>query len=361
MNRYSRQIQLDEIGSQGQNRLAAASVLVVGAGGLGTPVLLYLVGAGVGTVGIADMDQVTLSNLHRQVLYTESQIGSAKTKAAKEGLSELNSEVKIITHDSGVLPDNALKIIQNYDLIIDGSDNFETRYLINDACVKAAKPWIYGALYKHQGQFALFNAKDGPTYRCLYPQPPKAKEVPSCNEMGIMGSVAGLIGTHMAHLALQHLLWPDNVPSEKVFYWDLNSYAFRSIELDRNAETVAALKGSSAPLTAIELESCASQVKQIDLAQALAIENAIFLDVREPSEEPRLRSQQLLELPLKNLETSLDHLDPAATYFIFCQSGQRAVRAAKTLQTKGFDSVFALNAAASELADSLNYQKKEIL
>jgi len=192
--RYARHLILPEVGEAGQEKLKAGSVLVVGAGGLGSPVGLYLAAAGVGRIGLVDFDDVDASNLHRQVLYGTSDVGKPKLDAAKARLQDLNPDITIETHSAALTSDNALEIIKQYDIVVDGTDNFATRYLVNDACVLLGKPNVYGSIFRFEGQASVFSAEDGPCYRCLYPEPPPPHLVPSCAEGGVLGVLPGVIG-----------------------------------------------------------------------------------------------------------------------------------------------------------------------
>lgn len=219
LDRYSRQIVLPEIGGEGQQRLAAASVLVVGAGGLGSPALLYLAGAGIGRLGIVDSDAVDVSNLHRQVLHGSSDVGRAKTASAMARLQDLNPDTVIEGLNVRLTADNAMAVLEDYDVVIDGSDNFPTRYLVSDACVLLGKPLVYGALSRFEGHVSVLAGGTAPCYRCLYPTPPPPAAVPSCAEAGVLGTLPGVIGTLMATEALRIVLGgfgPDTVETETV-------------------------------------------------------------------------------------------------------------------------------------------------
>ena len=218
--RYGRHIALPEVEEEGQLKLKNAKVLVVGAGGLGSPILQYLSAAGVGTIGIVDDDLVEDSNLQRQVLYNTLEIGKPKAIMAKEKLKKLNPFVAFQIINERLTPKNAVALFELYDLIIDGSDNFPTRYLVNDACVVTNKPLIYGSIYKYEGQVAVFNYKKGATYRCVFPNPPKDSETPNCNEMGVLGTVTGIIGSIMANECLKIILEIGNVLSSKILIID---------------------------------------------------------------------------------------------------------------------------------------------
>ena len=205
-NRYSRHMTLPEVGAEGQKKLKKAKVLVVGAGGLGSPIILYLAAAGIGTIGIIDFDLVDETNLQRQVLYNMANIGTLKTESAKEKILQLNPHIKVNTYNEGLTADNALSIISEYDVVLDGTDNFSSRYLVNDACVLLGKPNVYGSIYRFDGQISVFNHEDGPCYRCLYPSPPPPNLIPSCAEGGVLGILPGIIGTLQVNEALKIIL-----------------------------------------------------------------------------------------------------------------------------------------------------------
>ena len=216
MNRYNRHIILSEIGQIGQDKLSNAKVLVVGAGGLGCPVLQYLAAAGIGTLGIIDFDVVEASNLQRQVLFGNSSLGQNKAEAAKIRLEDLNDTITINAYPFPLDHQNALDLFNQYDIIVDGSDNFETRYLVNDACILTNKPLVFGAIYKFEGQVSVFNYENGPSYRCLFPNPPKKDSVPNCSEIGVLGVLPGIIGSMQANEVLKIILGIGNVLSGKL-------------------------------------------------------------------------------------------------------------------------------------------------
>lgn len=228
--RYHRQIIVPEIGINGQLKLQEAKVLVIGAGGLGSPVLLYLAGAGIGTLGIADHDTIAVHNLHRQILHCESSIDTLKADSAKDGLQQLNSTVQYYVHREAISIDNAPEIISGYDLVIDGSDNFATRYLINDTCVTLDKPLVYGSILGFEGQMAIFNHKGGKDLRQLFPEPPPAELVPNCGENGVIGTLPGIIGTMMAQEALKLLtgmpVLHDQLLLFNTLHWSLRKLSF---------------------------------------------------------------------------------------------------------------------------------------
>ena len=228
--RYNRQMMLPEIGDSGQEKLKKAKVLVIGAGGLGCPILQYLAPAGVGTIGIVDFDKVEIHNLHRQILYTENQVGQAKATTAKSVLESLNPLINIIVFEEKLTTENAVQIIQNFDVVVDGCDNFATRYLVNDTCVALGKSLVYGSILKYEGQLAVFNHKGSKNLRDLFPEPPNPKDVPNCNLNGVMGTLPGIIGTMMAHETLKLIMNLPILKNELVLFntlnWSFNKLKF---------------------------------------------------------------------------------------------------------------------------------------
>ncbi|MNR95812.1 putative adenylyltransferase/sulfurtransferase MoeZ [compost metagenome] len=220
--RYNRQMMLPEIGDLGQEKLKKAKVLVIGAGGLGCPILQYLATAGVGTIGIVDFDKIELHNLHRQILYTENQVGQTKASTAKSVLETLNPLIQVLAIEEKLSIENAVQIIQNFDVIVDGSDNFATRYLVNDTCVALEKSLIYGSILKFEGQMAVFNHNGTKNLRHLFPEPPNPKDVPNCNLNGVMGTLPGIIGTMMAHETLKLIMDLPTLENELVLFSTLN-------------------------------------------------------------------------------------------------------------------------------------------
>ena len=236
--RYNRHLILDKVGIEGQQRLKNARVLVIGAGGLGCPVLLYLTAAGVGNIGIIDFDTVDESNLQRQVLFTTEDIGKNKALAAKERLLARNNCIEITVFPEKLTTENALELFGQYDIIIDGTDNFSTRYLVNDACVISNKPLIYGAIFKFEGQVTVFNYQNGPTYRCLFPNPPKAGSVPSCSDIGVLGVLPGLIGLQQANEALKIILQIGEILSGKLTIYNALGADTTIVNITKNETAV---------------------------------------------------------------------------------------------------------------------------
>src|SRR5690606_35483210 len=238
MSRYNRQIILSEIGQTGQDKLSHAKVLVIGAGGLGCPILQYLTAAGIGTLGIIDFDVVELSNLHRQVLFGTSSLGKNKAEEAKTRLEDLNPDITIIAYAEKLIHQNAIDLFSQYDMIVDGTDNFETRYLANDACIITNKPLIFGSIYKVEGQVSVFNYQNGPSYRCLFPNSPKKDAVPNCAEIGVLGVLPGIIGSFQTNEVLKLILGIGNVLSGKLLCYNaLTSQTF-TLKINKSDEQI---------------------------------------------------------------------------------------------------------------------------
>lgn len=324
-DRYSRHFILEGFGEAAQLKLKQGKVLVIGAGGLGSPALLYLVAAGVGTITIVDGDQVSLSNLQRQVLYTVDDIGVNKAEAAKRRLMLLNPEINISSIPQFLDSSNILAILKDFDLVIDGSDNFSTRYLVNDACVISGTPLVYGAIFKFTGQVSVFNYKGGPTYRCLFPEPPAAGEMPGCGEIGVLGVLPGIIGTWQATEAIKILSGVGEVASGKLLSLDLLSNDLSSFQFGLNPDNQNINK-----LEAVEY-TCETEIRQISWEEYLELKSAScvrLIDVREPEEFDR-QNVGAENIPLKEfLKTEFSGEE---TLVVHCQSGKRARVAIESL------------------------------
>ncbi|MGC6421413.1 MAG: HesA/MoeB/ThiF family protein [Flavobacteriaceae bacterium] len=254
MVRYSRHIDLREVGPSGQRKLSKAKVLVVGAGGLGVPVLLYLTAAGVGRLGIVDPDRISVDNLQRQVLYREIDLKKMKAEVAQELLQARNSEIDLRVYPVPFSLDNALHLVESYDVVVDCTDNFRTRYLINDACVKQDKPLVFAAIYKFEGQLGVFNFQHGPTYRCLFPKPPQAGEVPNCEDNGVLGVLPGVMGMYQANEVLKIILGLGNILSGILMTVNLLTLDQKRFTFMRNEADVNRIKNR--PLQAVEIDDC---------------------------------------------------------------------------------------------------------
>ena len=336
--RYTRQIILPEIGLQGQQKLKQATVLVIGAGGLGCPVLQYLTAAGIGTIGIIDFDKVDESNLHRQVLYATEDIGKYKAEIAKEKLQKQNPYINIISHISYLTSNNALEIISTYDIIVDGSDNFSTRYLVNDACVLLKKVLVFGSIFKFQGQISVFNYKNGATYRCLYPEPPTEGDMPNCAEIGVMGTLPGIVGTLQANEVIKIITGVGEVLSGKLLTFDALSMEFRIFSINANAQnkTIKEL---------IDYDIFCGTIKEIsaeELKQKVKLkEDFLLIDVREPNEYAQKNIGGIL-IPLAQLEKNLHRIDTEKEIIVYCASGVRSKKAATILKENNFKRVLSL-------------------
>ncbi len=354
-SRYHRQIILEEIGVTGQNKINNAKVLVIGAGGLGCPILQYLTAAGVGTLGIIDFDTVDISNLHRQILYGTSTLGKNKAVAAKERLEDLNPDINIIAYPEQLTTKNAISIFENYDIIVDGSDNFSTRYLVNDASIITGKPLVYGAIFKFEGQVSVFNYQNGPSYRCLFPEPPKAGSVPNCSEIGVLGVLPGIIGSMQANETLKIILGLGNVLSNQLFMYDCLAGTSSSFTTTRVEKEIENVKASAAYFETIDYDFfCGvSHVSEITAEMAFQKENVQFIDVREAHEQPKIDILNPIYIPLGTLQEQLTSIETNSAIIVFCQSGIRSKKAVEILQSNGFKNVSHVIGGANALAISM--------
>jgi adenylyltransferase/sulfurtransferase len=347
-NRYSRHLLLPEIGLAGQQRLKAARVLVVGCGGLGCPVLQYLAAAGVGTLGLLDFDTVDESNLQRQVLYAAADVGRPKAVVAAEKLQAQNPFIALQTHQMLLSAANALDLFAGYDLVVDCSDNFATRYLVNDACVVLGKPLVFGAIFKFEGQVTVFNYQNGPTYRCLFPQPPAPGEAPNCAEIGVLGVLPGLVGTLQANEALKIILEIGEVLSARLLLVNALGMQFQTIRfraVAANQQLTALASDYAAFCGEAPLEATPARAPEISADELKAWQQSgrllQLLDVREPHEHAR-RSIGGLLIPLGQLADRLADLSPEVPVVVHCASGVRSQKAAQQLLANGFAEVYSL-------------------
>ena len=348
--RYSRHIMLPEIGAAGQEKLKAARVLCLGAGGLGSPAALYLAAAGVGTIGLVDDDRVALSNLHRQLLHGTKDVGRAKTESARDRLADINPEITVRLHACRFESGNAQQILRDYDLIVDGTDNFATRYLSNDVAVFAGKPNVYGSIFRFDGQTTVFAPHlGGPCYRCLFPEPPPPGEVPSCAEAGVLGVLPGIVGTLQATEAIKLILGIGDSLVGRLLHFDALTMRFREFNLRRDPDCPVC--GEHPTITApIDYEMFCqgapdptAAVPQIDV-RALrermeSGRNCLLLDVREPFEFEMARIEGANLIPLGQLPARYGELDREKEIFVMCHSGVRSERAAEFLRSAGFTKI----------------------
>ncbi len=337
--RYQRQIQLKEFGKEGQQKLLQAKVLVIGAGGLGCPVLQYLAAAGLGIIGIVDDDAVALHNLHRQVLYSVQDIGSPKAETAKTKLQQLNPELSILAFTERLTVENALEIVRQYDIVIDGTDNFATRYMINDACVLTNKPLVFGAISKFEGQVSIFNCKSNNNetavnYRDLFPQPPKDGEVLNCAETGVLGVLPGIIGTMMANETIKLIAGIGKPLINRMITYNALTNQVYELALHANESTASLMPSNAAAFKQMNYEwLCASPLAQqfeIDCQQfdrLLQDKKPQVIDVREYDELPLVTEFDAKRIPLGVLKEMLNELINDEIIF-FCQSGKRSLQAA---------------------------------
>ena len=346
IRRYSRHLIIPEVGLSGQRKLKAARVLCVGAGGLGSPLSLYLAAAGVGTLGIVDFDVVDDSNLQRQILHGTSDVGRKKLESAAARLKDINPNVRVVPHETRLTASNALEILRDYDVIADGTDNFPTRYLVNDACVLLGKPNVYASIYRFEGQASVFFAEKGPCYRCLYKEPPPPGLVPSCAEGGVLGILPGLLGVIQATETVKLLLGIGEPLIGRLLLVDALGLRFRELKLRKDPDCVlcgphASQRtlidydqfcgigptdpGSTTDVTVEELKA------KLDRGDVF-----VLLDVREPHEVEIAAIPGAVHIPLRQLPEHLERLDPAAEIVVHCKLGPRSTRAVKLLREAGF-------------------------
>ncbi|MCB0380324.1 MAG: molybdopterin-synthase adenylyltransferase MoeB [Flavobacteriales bacterium] len=348
--RYSRHLLLDKVGELGQQKLKAAKVLVIGAGGLGCPVLQYLTAAGVGTIGIIDFDKVDETNLQRQILFSINDIGKNKAIAAKERLEQLNQFVKFEVNVEKLTSKNALSIFNNYDVVVDGTDNFSTRYLVNDACVIKQKPLVYGAIYKFEGQVSVFNYQNGPSYRCLFPEPPKPGSVPSCSDVGVIGVLPGIIGTQQANEALKIILEIGTPLSGKLLMYDALQSSFTTLKVNRSEEQITKVLNSKNEFEnndydlfcGIKPAGLKGEITSSELKKILENEALQLLDVREEWEQPKIEHFEVLNIPLNQIPVSLAQIDKTKKTVVICQHGVRSLKAIEFLKANGFNNLINL-------------------
>ncbi|WP_100612720.1 HesA/MoeB/ThiF family protein [Confluentibacter lentus] len=353
-NRYSRHIILSEIGQAGQDKLSRAKVLVVGAGGLGCPVLQYVAAAGIGTLGIIDFDVVDISNLQRQVLFGTSSLGKNKALAAKIRLEDLNPEISIIAYAEKLTYQNALELFNNYDIIVDGSDNFETRYLVNDACIITNKPLVFGAIYKFEGQVSVFNYQNGPSYRCLFPNPPQKDTVPNCSEIGVLGVLPGIIGSMQANEVLKIILGIGNVLSGKLFCYNALTSQTSNLKISKSEEQFENVLKEKHHFNERQLEiDCEFQSDDISIEDVLDFKNIQFIDVREAHEQPKVKGLEIINIPLNQLGNNLEKIDLSKEKMIFCQSGIRSKHAVSLLRNSGISKCYSIKEGASNIIEFL--------
>ncbi len=349
MQRYGRHFVLPTIGVEGQRKLKSASVLIVGAGGLGSVAAMYLAGAGVGRLGIVDYDNVDLSNLHRQLLYTSADIGKPKVLIAEKKILEINPNTEVTKHGERLTAQNALAILAAYDLVIDGSDNLPTRYLVNDACVMLGKPNAYGAVFQLEGQASVFDARKGPCYRCLFPDPPPPELVPSCAEAGVLGMLPAIIGNIQAVEAIKLIVGFGHSLIGRLILFDASTMDFRELKLEKlstcpkcgDHPTITTLIDYEEfcgvkPMLSDEDKELTFQISVQELKQRMDRgDRPLIVDVREPFEFELVRLDAKL-IPLSTLSGRLSELSHDKEIIVYCHTGVRSSKAVAFLRSNGF-------------------------
>ena len=358
IQRYSRHLIMPEVALEGQKKLKSARVLTIGAGGLGAPLAMYLAAAGVGTIGIVDADVVDESNLQRQIIHGTKDVGVSKLESAKNRIADINPNVQVETHEEALTSDNALRIFEDYDIIVDGTDNFPTRYLVNDACVLTGKPNVYGSIFRFEGQASVFYAQEGPCYRCLYPEPPPPGLVPSCAEGGVLGILPGMIGMVQATETVKLILGEGEPLIGRLMLYDALGMSFREMKLRKDPNCPICGENPSVTelidyeefcgipqATAAEEEAAASipEITVSELKDKLDNGESInVLDVREQHEYDvaNLGEGVARLIPLGDLPNHIDELDKDENFAVHCRSGARSAKAVQLLQESGFENVY---------------------
>jgi molybdopterin/thiamine biosynthesis adenylyltransferase/rhodanese-related sulfurtransferase len=365
--RYSRHLIMPEVGMEGQLKLKQARVLLVGAGGLGSPLGLYLAAAGVGTLGIVDFDVVDFTNLQRQVIHGTSDVGRPKLDSAADTLREINPYVGVVRHEVRLTSENALRLIPDYDIVADGTDNFATRYLVNDACVLSGKPNVYGSIFRFEGQASVFATREGPCYRCLYPEPPPPGLVPSCAEGGVLGVLPGIVGCIQALETIKLIIGKGEPLIGRLLLFDALRMRFRELKLRKNPdcplcgehrtidhlidyEEFCGIRGQEAqPMASVP------EITPVELKQMMD-EGRDFrlVDVREPHEFDICRIPGSVLIPLGEVPARMNELDSAQEIVVHCRSGMRSAKAVELLQKAGFRRIHNLKGGILAWSDQVD-------
>jgi sulfur-carrier protein adenylyltransferase/sulfurtransferase len=369
VQRYSRHLILPEVGMEGQRKLRRARVLVIGAGGLGSPTLSYLAAAGVGTLGIVDFDTVDLTNLQRQIIYTTADVGRSKLEVAAERVRAMNPDVEVRTHEARLTSENALEVLRGYDVVVDGTDNFPTRYLVNDACVMLGIPNVYGSIFRFDGQVSVFALPDGPCYRCVYPEPPPPGLVPSCAEGGVLGVLPGIVGTIQATEAVKLILGKGESLAGRLLVLDAMKMRFRELKLRKNPdcpvcgthptvtqlidyEQFCGIRGEEMEAKSLGDEwEISPRALQEKLSRG---EEIVILDVRNPEEVEISRLPGSVLIPLGELPERVAELNTADQLVVHCRMGGRSAKAVEFLRSVGFRKVKNLVGGINAWADEVD-------
>jgi sulfur-carrier protein adenylyltransferase/sulfurtransferase len=368
IRRYSRHLILPEVGLAGQKKIKAASVLCIGAGGLGSPIAMYLAAAGIGKIGIVDFDTVDFSNLQRQILHTDADVGRSKAESAKETIRGINPHCEVVIHNTRISSENALDLIRPYDIVVDGTDNFPTRYLTNDACVILKKPNVYGSIFRFEGQASVFAPHlGGPCYRCLYPEPPPPGMVPSCAEGGVLGVLPGIIGCIQATEILKLAIGKGNLLVGRLLLFNALDMKFRELKLRRDPacpvcgdhptikelidyevfcgiEPTPVDNGNPDEVTVQEMKRALDDPK-------LGIK---VIDIREPFEYEIARIEGVPLLPMSELQNRFTELDPNTQYYLHCKVGSRSLSALSFLREQGFKYVKSVKGGINAWSDEID-------
>ncbi|MBT3922140.1 MAG: molybdopterin-synthase adenylyltransferase MoeB [Nitrospina sp.] len=371
INRYSRHLLLPEVGVEGQEKICNSKVLLIGTGGLGSPLALYLAAAGVGNLGLVDFDVVDLSNLQRQVAHGESTVGTLKVDSAKARIADLNSSINVTTYNTRLSSENVMEIFADYDIIVDGTDNFPTRYLASDACVLLKKPYIYGCILRFEGQASVFDSRVGPCYRCLYPEPPPPGLVPSCAEGGVIGILPGIVGLIQANEVIKLVLGKGESLVGRLLLFDALSMKFREMKLRK--DKACPICGDNPTITELidyeqfcgilpvedssadtEKEITVEQVKQmLDEKHAFKL-----IDVREPSEYEICKIDAAALIPLGDIEdkdpAKLNGLNQDDEIVLHCKAGVRSMKALKALEEMGFRNLKSMRGGINEWSEKVD-------
>jgi len=370
IRRYSRHLILPEVGLSGQKKIRSTSVLCIGAGGLGSPIAMYLAAAGIGKLGILDFDAVDFSNLQRQIIHGTEDVGRPKIESARDTLKRINPNVEVILHNTRISGENALELIRPYDIVVDGTDNFPTRYLTNDACVLLRKPNVYGSIFRFEGQASVFAPHlGGPCYRCLYPEPPPPGMVPSCAEGGVLGVLPGIVGTIQATEILKLALGKGSSLIGRLLLFNALEMRFRELKLRRDPQ--CPLCGESPTITELidyemfcgiapEPVTAAANPDEVTVQE---MQNALrdvnqgirVIDVREPDEYQIAHVDGVPLFPLSTLPQRFTELDPNQQYYIHCKSGVRSLRALQFLREQGFKYLKSVKGGINAWADEIDH------
>jgi adenylyltransferase/sulfurtransferase len=370
IRRYSRHLILPEVGLGGQKKICSASVLCIGAGGLGSPIAMYLAAAGIGKLGILDFDSVDFSNLQRQIVHGTEDVGRPKTQSAKETINRINPNVEVVIYNTRISSENALDIIRPYDIVVDGTDNFPTRYLTNDACVLLKKPNVYGSIFRFEGQASVFAPHlGGPCYRCLYPEPPPPGMVPSCAEGGVLGVLPGIIGCIQATEILKLALGKGSSLVGRLLLFNALDMKFRELKLRRDPK--CPLCGENPTIKELidyevfcgiapEPATPATNPDEVTVQEMKrALDNPKLgikiLDVREPDEHQIAHIDGVPLLPMSVLQQRFTELDPNSQYYIHCKSGVRSLRALEFLREQGFKYLKSVKGGINAWADEIDH------